>query len=113
MSIPTIKENVLIRSLSLYPKLFLVDSPLQTINSFFLTEYCTKQILYAGTLIERIVNMGFSPIKCAFTKAKYNFEYETKCDGIVDSLRSLIFTKDFVNPKSTDFLTTVLLTKAF
>lgn len=118
MDIPSIKDTLLIKTCALYQRLFLNLSPLRDINMFFLNEYYTKNKLYNGTLINKIVSMGCCPLKCAFSKMKVRCK--NSCDthnntpnGVVDSLKCLIFSSNFINPSSAEFLLTSLLTKVF
>ena len=102
----TVNDNVL----ALYHKLFSVNSQLRDINIFFLARYmCTSQVV-KGSLLHRVVLTGNRPIniihRCARTR-----KYHT--DGVVDSLKDMVFSDNFKNPSGIEFHLTKLLCSAF
>ena len=67
-----------------------------------------------GTLLYRIVQMGHSPLLCAFTKVPKTVpSYEDMDNGIVDTMRYLICHDNFIKPYSSEHIILSLLTKAF
>ena len=79
---------------------------------FFLSKFLTYGVCYGGTLLQRIVQSGESPSNVAFNyiKRKCDIEYN---DGIIDSLRYLIYSDNYVKPWSEEHLLACLLTKCF
>jgi len=65
-----------------------------------------------GTIIDRIVNVGLCPIKCAFDNT-FSLQLNKQPDGVVDSLKQLLYHDNFIKPWSDQHILTVLLTKAF
>ena len=110
MNISKIKFQLQSKLICLYKILFLNDSPLKDINMFFLNEFYVNNRLYNGTLISKLVKDGYSPIKCAFAMAKPP-KNDFHNSGIVDSLKGLIYSKNFIDPDSNEFRLTCLLTK--
>ena len=64
-----------------------------------------------GTLLDRVVSMGESSSKRAFN---YQHVHESSAtnDGLVDSIRQLLFTDNFTKPYSHEHLLVHLLTTA-
>ena len=65
-----------------------------------------------GTMTDRLVKMNFDPCLLAFSKPETRFTAETE-DGVVDSLKHLIFHENFIKPWSSEHILATLLTKAF
>ncbi len=65
-----------------------------------------------GELIDRVLQCGFSTIKCAI-----HFNKRVKTDqtesGVVDTLRSLLMHEHFIKPYSEEQIMTALLPRAF
>jgi hypothetical protein len=81
------------------------------LNRYMLTGYCNKD-----TLIGRIVSMGLSPIKIAFSDSscKYkDFQKQPMQDGITDSIKFLVMQANFIKPYSEEHVLVKLLTQAF
>ena len=64
-----------------------------------------------GTLLDRIVSMGESPAKRAFNSQHVPKTSVTK-NGLVDSIRHLLFTDNFTKPYSHEHHLVHLLTTA-
>ena len=63
---------------------------------FLVVSYTTNRITMPGTLLDRVVHLGKSPIKGGFVKpsvTKYNFK--AGVDGHVDSIRHLLHSEHF------------------
>jgi len=111
--IKSIQECINARVLSLYKRVFNVDSPTKCLNMYFISRYIAGGDLIDGTLIANIIKLGISPISAIFNDKT---KYVTACDndnGIVDSLRYLIHSENYVKPWSVDHMLVRLLTKAF
>ena len=65
-----------------------------------------------GTLLDRLVSMGDSPTKRAYNSQHVPKTSVTNTDGLVDSIRHLLFTDNFTNPYSHEHLLVHLLTTA-
>jgi len=103
-----IKNNVL----SLYYRIFQVASPTRDLCIELLSSYMCHGKLVAGTLIDKVVNMCQSPIKCAFNKTSLCNSIIPE-DGVVDSLRYLLYHENFMKPYGNEHVLATLLTKAF
>ena len=58
---------------------------------------------YLGTLLDRVVSMGESPSKRVFNY-QHVPESSATNDGLVDSIRQLLFTDNFTKPYSHEHL---------
>ena len=76
-----------------------------------MTLYLTNGTLYKGTLIQRLVTQGCSPVRTAFNYVKPKHCRITG-DGVVDSLKYLIFNENVIKPWSDELLLTRLLTRS-
>ena len=101
------------RTLSLFYRIFLVDSPLRKLSIFLVSKYLENGLTFKGTLVDRIIEMGHSPITAAFNCPRNNMDILYLENGVVDTLNSLLFTDAFIKPWSAEHLLTALLTKAF
>ena len=110
MDIHSIQEVLEKKSLTLYNKIFRYSSPARDLN---MSEYFVHSRRYPGTLLDKIVSFGYSPAECAFAKRCNKYKYKSVKDGVVDSLKTLIYTENFVKSWSSEHILTTLLLKAF
>ena len=73
---------------SLYSRLFKVNTPLQDLTLHFLSQYIIHNVVVPGTLIDHLLCVGLSPTCCVFDE---NLCTQSIDNGHVDSIRSLIF----------------------
>jgi len=97
----------------LYHKIFQEDSPTRTLNITFLVRYMATGNYTKGTLLERILQNGSNPMKVIFDKPGRRQMKPKAEDGVVDSLKVLLHSENFVKPWTTDHLLVSLLTQAF
>lgn len=93
-------------------RIFKSDSPARSLNVLFLARYLNGGNVTRGTLLYSVVKEGFSPIDIIFEKHGFN-KSNHMSDGVVDSLRGLIFSPSFGCPNSKERRMANLLTKAF
>ena len=105
-------DSILEKSItSLYSRIFKLDNPLRDLCTYDLSVYMSCGHTVPGTITHRILQLGLSPIDCAFNKYR---PCHTMChDGVVDSLRQLIYHENYAKPWSDEYVLSVLLTKAF
>ena len=114
LNLPSVEEVLKRQTLSLYYRLFQVESPLRKIALSFLSDYICTGTVYPGTLISRVIESGHSPVKCAFfPPPKAHNVYLPGTDGHVDSLNNLIYSDSYFKPWSAEHILTGLLTRAF
>ena len=113
LNIPKLCETINDHVLSLYYRIYCVDSPVRDLCRELLFMYLSKKVLVKGTIIDRVVRLGHSPLTAAFTKHVRNKYLNTEEDGVVSSLRFLLHHENYININSEEHLLTSLLTKAF
>jgi hypothetical protein len=96
---------------SLYYRIFQVNCPTRDLCIYDLSQYICGGQIVPGTIIDRVIKYGLCPVKCAFEKYMPNSCYEP--DGVVDSLRHLLYHDNYIKPWSSEYMLTTLLTKAF
>ena len=112
------KTNFYIQNclLSLWNRMFLVNSPARRLSEKLLSTYLSKKLVIPGTIIHRMKNTGVSLVKGLFSRIYIPVPQvgnDNVNDGIVDSLRYLISHENFIQPYSNEHILGVLLAKAF
>lgn len=97
--------------MSLYRRIFQVESPARRLLQHFLSNYVVYGTTVPGTLLERVVNLGESPVLSAYCRCKNNSQtYKRGTNGHVDSLYNLLHCDNFIKPYSQEHLLVHLLT---
>ena len=110
LGITKMRQHISQCTASLFRRIFLTKTPIQSLCRYFLSLYITRGSLVPGTIVDRLVSYGLSPTRCAFIK--YSVHSNVQC-GIVDSLRHLLMHENFVKPYSEEHILATLLTKSF
>ena len=110
LDILPIEESIKSMSVSLMKRIFLVNSPLRCLCSFFMSKYLLTGKYSKSTLFGRLLDMGLSPLLSALSTFKYTQKYSAR-DGVVDSLQGVLYRADFLNRNSTAHILTKLLTR--
>ena len=106
-------EDIVNRNvLSLYNRIFKVESPARRLMQHLLSRFTFYGKTVPGTLLDRVVSMGESPTKRAFNSQHVPETSVTNNDGLVDSIRHLLFTDNFTKLHSHKHLLVHLLTTA-
>ena len=112
--IDKVETSVIRGILSLWYRIYQVDYPARVLSNAMLCDHINSRHLIPGTIIHRVVEAGFSPIKCLSIKLQFTAHRANNIhDGIVDSLRHLIYHENFVKPYSEEHILATLLVKAF
>ena len=112
-SIASVLNNL---KISLFNRVFKRDSPVRDLNVAFISRHICKGHPMEGTLSGSISTMGLSPSSVAFAETVRPFRALTQSrgqDGVVDSLRELLHSGDFVLKSSKTYHLARLLVKAF
>ena len=81
---------------SLYHRIFKIDSPARSLMQFLLARYITYGTTVPGILLERVVSIGESPLKCVFRKCGHKeFILKDGIGGHVDSIRQLSHSRNY------------------
>ena len=75
--------------LNLYHRIFKMESPARSLMQFLLARYITYYTV-PGTLIDMVVVIGESPLKCVFRKSGH----KDGIDGHADSIRLLLNSEE-------------------
>ena len=107
-------QNIVNRNvLNLYHRIFKIESPARSIMQFLLARYITYGTTVPGTLIDRAVSIGESPLKCVFRKSGHKISIlKDGIDGHADSIRLLLNSRNYVNRNSEEHFMVRLLTTA-
>ena len=92
--------------ISLYHRIFNVNTPLLNLTSHFLSMYITSNLVIPGT----ILSIGLSPVHLMYNKPH---PVKSSQNGHIDSIQSLIYHENFMKPYSDEHLLVHLLTKSF
>ena len=111
LNIEKIEHVVKINVLSLYNIIVKVESPARRLMQHLMSRFICYRETVLGSLLDRIVSMGESPSKRAFNY-QHVPESSATNDGLVDSIRHLLFTDHFTNPYSHEHILDNLLTTA-
>ena len=112
--IDKVETSVIRGILSLWYRIYQVDNSARALSNAMLRDYVNSRHLIPGTLIHRVVEAGFSPIKSLSIKQQFTAHRANNIhDGIVDSLRHLVYHENFVKPYSEEHILATLLVKAF
>lgn len=114
---PIVTHNIL----SLFNRTMKTSSPHKDLCCSLLGIFMSKNKLYPGTIVNYIVNEGYSPISCAFNSDNFlqkAFHQLNVCnyssnDPIIDSLKYLLFHENYQKPYSMEYSLSKLLTKSF
>ena len=100
-----------INVLNLYHRIFKIDSPARSLMQFLLARYITYGTTVPGTLLDRVVSIGESTLKCVFRKCGHkHFILKDGIDGHVDSIRLLLHNRNYVDRNSEEQFMLRLLT---
>ena len=97
---------------SLFSRICTTDSPTRDLCIYFMNLFIVDNVLVPGTLVDRIVKMGISPTSLLCSKVKHSSHQYTP-DGLVDSLRAMLYNDNYIKPWSSEYLMVKLLTRSF
>ena len=100
-------------TLSLWYRICQVDSPTRLVCAKLLSDFVLYDYTVPCTLIDRIIKMKLSPVKCLFRRVIPNVIEEAHHEGVVESLRFLILHEHFIKPYSSEHIIASFLTKTF
>jgi hypothetical protein len=114
LHVPKVSALINKQVLSLYNRIFTVDSPTRGMCLQLMNLYLCNGKTIPGTLLHKVKALGHSPIASAFCKSKGpGFDFNHPEDGVVASLRYLLCHENYIKPYSTEHVLATLLTKAF
>ena len=117
LSIKPCADIVKERTLSLFNRIFKVESPVRRLCTHMLANYMHDGTFNKKTILGRVVASGASVLNAALcneTRGAYRINTPSAIDnGIVDSIKTLIRHEHFIKPYSEEHILTRLLTRAF
>ena len=113
LDIPRVADHIAVKTLSLFNRCFKTPSILTSLYSRLLAEYIILGQRNKDSIIDRIVDLGFSPVNVAFSNCRFRVPHYVPGDGIVDSLRYLVYHENFIKPWAEEHVLAVLLTRCF
>ena len=111
LNIPKVSDSINNMTISLWKRIFDVDSPARDLCICFLSKFFLNGKCIPDTLMGRVVKLGFSPTRAALSYTKPTL-HSKPLDGIVDSLRSVIFSPNILSRGSSGHTLLKLITKA-
>ena len=111
LKIPTVVDVIYKNTYSFYHRVLSVKSPVQQIQSRFLSQFILSGEVIKNTLLEKMLLQGHKPLQCLYEFKKPTVEHV--CNGITDSLRYLTCHDNYVKPWSTEYTLVSLLTQSF
>ena len=112
MYIQTMSDIVSKNCASLAFRIMKVQSSAQRVFTYLLSLFICDNILIPGSLIERLVSFGLSPIECAFNE-KRSPKNDDNAIGVCDSVRTLLMHVNFIKPYSEEHVLCSLMLRAF
>ena len=112
LSIEKVYDIVNRNVLSLYHRIFKVESPARRLMQYFLAHYITSGSTVPGTLLDRVVALGKSPLTLLFRQSSAKKNIYQNHDGNVDSIRHLLSQTNFIKANSYEHFLVHLLTTA-
>ena len=122
----SVSDHVKQRSIGLLRKFFTTNSPYRKLGLYHLSKFIVSGSVYAGSIINRIIEYGVSPIKIwkSVTMGEEPFYLGSRPtshtnllphgqDGMVDSLRYLLSSQNYNKPGSAEHKLANLLVSAF
>ena len=111
-NITPIEEVIKNNTARLYHNIFQYSTPARELQSILLSTYMMTGKIEKGTLIDRVIKAGYSPVNLIFNKPTFPRQTPSE-DGLVDSLRQLLHHENYQKPSSEEHLLAILLTNSF
>ena len=100
------------RTINLYKHICSSYSAIQQLCFHSIYQYVCHNVIVPGTMLDRIVKLGYSPVSTAFNSPLVKHD-TCDNDGLVNSLRNMIYSENFIKPWCDEHVFVKLLTKAF
>ena len=114
LHIPPFNELLCKNTISLCKRLVTINCYARDLHSRILASYLLTGKRTKGTLVDRVVATGHSPVSILFNgPSDYKFSHNSLDNGVVDSLRYLIHHENFLKPWRSDYILAGFLTRAF
>ena len=84
----------------------------ETFCVYFIDLFVTQNNLIPGTLVNRIVDMGISAASLILTGCTNSNQSSYTADGLINSLRFMLYNDNYIKPWSNEYLLFKHLTKS-
>ena len=111
-NITPIEEVIAENAARLYHNIFQCDTPAKEFQCLLLSSYVLTGKAEIGTLLDRVIKAGHNPLNLIINKPTFS-RHTTNEDGLVDSLRQLLYHENYQKPGSQEHILATLLTKSF
>ncbi|CAL4133541.1 unnamed protein product, partial [Meganyctiphanes norvegica] len=111
-NIKPIEEVIAENAARLYHSIFQCDTPAKEFQCLLLSSYVLTGKAEIGTLLDRVIKAGHNPLNLIINKPTFS-RHTTNEDGLVDSLRHLLYHENYQKPGSQEHILATLLTKSF
>jgi hypothetical protein len=111
MEIPSVSDSICKSTYNFYHRVFQSSSPVQEVQSRFLSHYILTGNVTKNTLLDKVLSYGHRPLECIFNVNKYKIQFES--NGIIDSLRYHTYHDNYIKCWSPEYNIVKLLTQAF
>jgi hypothetical protein len=111
LSIKQANQVIAEQTANFFYRIFQVDTPLMSLQSVLLSKYLKSRTVVKGTILDRLIKTGYKPLKLAFEKQE--MVIKPMENGLIDSLKYLLFHENYSKPWSSEHMLVTLLTKAF
>jgi hypothetical protein len=112
LNIPPVSEVVRDMKAAHFNRLMKTHSPARELSTYLMSKFLCTGRVYERTLVGQLIQMGISPIDTVFRYRKMRRATPAR-DGVVDSLRTLVFHYDFNAAGSTQHKLVKHLCRAF
>ena len=111
LKVPSVIDVISKNVYSFYNRALTTKSPVQEIQSRFLSHYMLNGAVIKNTLLEKLLSYDLNPLECLFNYKKVKYDFT--CNGVTESLRFLSLHDNYVKPWTSEFLLVKLLTQSF
>ena len=74
------------------------------LNTILLSKYICNGSIVEGTLLGKVISQGLSPVRAMFEKPQKVFSHSAHDNGVIDSLRFLMHSENYVQSQSVDHM---------
>ena len=97
---------------SVFKRVCINESPTKNLCLHLLSEYMYNGSRTPGTIVDRILKLGYSPVDVLLSNVCDIHDYVID-NGAVDSLRTVLFNENFIKPWSDEYMLVKLSTRSF
>lgn len=108
-NVTTVIDN---HTMSVFKRICSNESPSQNLCLHLLSQFVIHGRIVPGTIVDRLLKCDVSPIEVLFNTVPAKHEIETN-NGVVDSLRMVLHSENFIKPWCDEYILVKLLTRCY